>query len=66
MSTIEIEGFLSEETDQQAGAIRSLTRDWSYSDMRIKPDLDDGVKVIYVKLGELLEPIKGLKHEPAD
>jgi hypothetical protein len=34
--------------------------------MRIKPDLDDGVKVIYVKLGELLEPIKGLKHEPAD
>jgi len=33
-----------------------------YADMRIKIDLDDGVKANYVKFGELLEPIKGLKY----
>jgi type II restriction/modification system DNA methylase subunit YeeA len=33
-----------------------------YADMKIKLDLDDGVKANYVKFGELLEPIKGLKH----
>lgn len=33
-----------------------------YADMRIKLDLDDGVKTNYVKFGELLEPIKGLKY----
>jgi len=30
--------------------------------MKIKIDLDDGVKANYVKFGELLEPIKGLKY----
>lgn len=33
-----------------------------YADMKIKIDLDDGVKANYVKFGELLEPIKGLKY----
>ncbi len=33
-----------------------------YADMKIKIDLDDGVKVNYVKFEELLEPIKGLKY----
>jgi type II restriction/modification system DNA methylase subunit YeeA len=33
-----------------------------YADMKIKLDLDDGVKANYVKFGELLEPIKGLKN----
>ncbi len=33
-----------------------------YADMKIKIDLDDGVKTNYVKFGELLEPIKGLKY----
>jgi len=33
-----------------------------YADMRISLDLDDGVKANYVKFGELLEPIKGLKY----
>lgn len=32
------------------------------ADMKIKLDLDDGVKANYGKFGELLEPIKGLKH----
>lgn len=33
-----------------------------YADMKIKIDLDDGVKANYVKFGDLLEPIKGLKY----
>jgi type II restriction/modification system DNA methylase subunit YeeA len=33
-----------------------------YADMRINIDLDDGVKANYLKFGELLEPIKGLKY----
>lgn len=33
-----------------------------YADMKIKLDIDDGVKANYVKFGELLEPIKGLKY----
>jgi len=33
-----------------------------YADKRIKLDLDDGVKANYIKFGELLQPIKGLKN----
>lgn len=37
-----------------------------YADKRIKLDLDDGIKANYVKFGELLEPIKGLKNGPEE
>jgi len=37
-----------------------------YADMKIKLDLDDGVKANYGKFGELLEPLKGLVHGPED
>jgi type II restriction/modification system DNA methylase subunit YeeA len=47
---------------QQAELLKFDERLRHYADMRIKLDLDDGVKANYGKFGELLEPIKGLKH----
>ena len=47
---------------QQAELSKFDERLRHYADMKIKLDLDEGVKANYGKFGELLEPIKGLKY----
>lgn len=51
---------------QQAELSKFDERLRHYADMKIKLDLDEGVKANYGKFGELLEPIKGLKSGPEE